>query len=103
MNNPSETKLDGDVQETLFSGSLNSGLLATVLQRGDVRAMVCGHMHANTFAAEYCGVKLCFDGSIGFKTGGKDALRGGRVFELCENDTAHPHTYYVYAKDVIEI
>ncbi len=103
MNNPSETHLDGDAQETLFSGSLNSGLFASVLQRGDVRAMVCGHMHANTFAAEYCGVKLCFDGSIGFKTGGKDALRGGRVFELREDDTAHPITRYVYAKDVIEL
>ena len=101
MNNPNETKLDGDMQETLFTGSLNSGLLATVLQRGDVRAMVCGHMHANTFAAEYCGVTLAFDGSIGFRTGGKDALRGGRVFELREEDTAHPVTRYVYARDVI--
>lgn len=101
MNNPNATKLDGDMQETLFSGSLNSGLLATVLQRGDVRAIVCGHMHANTFSAEYCGVTLAFDGSIGFKTGGKDALRGGRVFELREEDTAHPATRYVYARDVI--
>ena len=91
------------VLEFVFKNSLNSGVFAAALQCGDVRAMVCGHMHANTFAAEYCGVKLCFDGSIGFKTGGKDALRGGRVFELNENDTAHPVTRYVYAKDVIEI
>lgn len=103
MDNPAETHLEGDAQETLFSGSLNSGLIATVLQRGDVRAMVCGHMHANTFSADYCGIKLCFDGSIGFKTGGIDALRGGRVFEINENDTARPATRYVYAKDVIQI
>ena len=103
IDNPDETALVGDIQETLFSGSLNSGVFAAALQRGDVRAMVSGHMHANTFAATYCGMTLAFDGSIGFKTGGVDALRGGRVFELNENDTAHPATRYVYAKDVIEI
>ena len=82
MNNPSETRLCGDTQETLSSGSLNSGLLATVLQRGDVRAMVCGHMHANTFSADYCGIKRCFDGSSYFKTGSKDVLRGRRIFVI---------------------
>jgi hypothetical protein len=103
MDNPADTCLSGDACEVFLSGSLNSGLIATALQRGDVRAMVCGHMHANTFAADYCGIQLCFDGSIGFRTGGLDALRGGRVFELQEKDTSRLTTRYVYAKDVIQI
>lgn len=101
MDNPIDTHLIGDAKETLLSGSLNSGLFAAALQRGDVRAMVCGHMHANTFAADYCGIRLCFDGSIGFRTGGEDALRGGRVFTIYEHDTSHPITSYVYAADVL--
>ena len=101
MDNPTDVGLVGDAEETLYSGSLNSGIVAAALQRGDVRAMVCGHMHANTFAADYCGIKLCFDGSIGFRTGGRDGLRGGRVFTLREDATDAPETRYVYAQDVL--
>ena len=101
MDNPAAVGMVGDMEETLYSGSLNSGVVATALQRGDIRAMVCGHMHADTFAADYCGIKLCFDGSIGYRTGGRDGLRGGRVFEISEGETGDVRTRYVYAQDVI--
>jgi hypothetical protein len=101
MDNPADVALVGDMEETLYSGSLNSGIVAAVLQRGDVRAINCGHMHADTFSADYCGVKLCFDGSIGYRTGGRDALRGGRVYELRQGQTDRIETRYVYARDII--
>lgn len=101
MKNPERTALEGEMPETLFSGSLNSGLLATVLQRGDVRAIVSGHMHEDNFAADYCGVKLCFDGAIGFRGTEADHTRCARVFEICEKETDRIRTHLVYARDVL--
>ncbi len=101
MENPERTALDGEMLETLFSGSLNSGLLATVLQRGDVRAIVSGHMHEDNFAADYCGVKLCFDGAIGFRGTEADHSRCARIFDICEAQTDHIQTHLVYARDVL--
>jgi predicted MPP superfamily phosphohydrolase len=101
MKDPARTSLVGDMPEALFSGSLNSGLLATVLQRGDVRAIVSGHMHEDNFAADYCGVKLCFDGAIGFRGTEADISRCARIFTLCESDTARMDTHIVFAKDVL--
>jgi Icc-related predicted phosphoesterase len=101
MKNPERTALVGDMPETLFTGSLNSGLFATVLQRGDVRAIVSGHMHEDNFAADYCGVKLCFDGAIGFRGTEADITRCARIFTLEESDTARINTHVVFAKDVL--
>ena len=101
MKNPERTNLDGEMPETLFSGSLNSGLLATVLQRGDVRAIVSGHMHEDNFAADYCGVKLCFDGAIGFRGTDADHSRGARIFEINESQTDVIATHFVYARDLL--
>ena len=101
MKNPERTSLEGNALETLFSGSLNSGLLSTVLQRGDVRAIVSGHMHDDNFAAEYCGVKLCFDGAIGFRGTEEDERRCARIFEINEQSTDKIQTHLVYAKEVL--
>ncbi len=101
MKNPERTSLVGNTPETLFSGSLNSGLLATVLQRGDVRAIVSGHMHDDDFSAEYCGVKLCFDGAIGFRGTAADAGRCARIFTVNEAATDRIDTYPVYAHEVL--
>lgn len=101
MKNPERTHLTGDALETLFSGSLNSGLFATVLQRGDVRAIVSGHMHDDNFSAEYCGIKLCFDGSIGFRGTEADIRRCARIFTLNESATDRIDTHLVYARDVL--
>ena len=101
MKNPERTSLEGNALETLFSGSLNSGLLSTVLQRGDVRAIVSGHMHDDNFAAEYCGVKLCFDGAIGFRGTEEDERRCARIFQVNEQSTDRIQTHLVYAKEVL--
>ncbi len=101
MKNPERTSLEGEMPETLFSGSLNSGLFATVLQRGDVRTIVSGHMHEDNFAADYCGVKLCFDGAIGFRGTEADHSRCARIFEIDESATDRIRTHLVYARDVL--
>ena len=101
MKNPERTSLEGNALETLYSGSLNSGLFSTVLQRGDVRAIVSGHMHDDNFAAEYCGVKLCFDGAVGFRGTEEDERRCARIFQVNEQSTDRIQTHLVYAKEVL--
>ena len=101
MKNPERTSLEGNALETLYSGSLNSGLFSTVLQRGDVRAIVSGHMHDNNFAADYCGIKLCFDGAIGFRGTKEDERRCARIFEINEQSTDKIQTHLVYASEVL--
>ena len=101
MKNPERTSLVGDMPETLYSGSLNSGLFAAVLQRGDVKAIVSGHMHDDNFAAEYCGVKLCFDGAIGFRGVEADLGRCARIFTIREDATECIDTHLVFARDVL--
>ena len=53
------------------------------------------------YAADYCGVKLCFDGAIGFRGTEADITRCARIFTLEESDTARINTHVVFAKDVL--
>ena len=87
VDNPEQTGCKGSTVEQMNIGYLNSGLFATVLQRGDVKCIACGHSHEDCFEGEYAGVKMCLDACAGYSPYGIDALRGGRVFVLNE---AHP-------------
>jgi predicted phosphodiesterase len=99
--NPNETGANGSMVEALGLGAVNSGLFATVLQRGDVRLIACGHTHKNSFEGTYCGIKMCYDACAGFSPYGLDDIRGGRVFVLDEHRTSQIKTYMVHAKDYL--
>lgn len=102
MNNPAECGLVGTCDEIPTPGAFNSGLFSTVLQRGDVKAISCGHTHRNDFSATYCGIQLCFDACAGFTAYGLDRIRGGRLFEICEDDPWRIHTRMIHSLDVME-
>ena len=55
-------------------------MFSTLLQRGDVKAICCGHTHENDFDAEYCGIRLLWDACVGYSCYGIDERRGGRLF-----------------------
>jgi len=93
VDNPDMTGLSGDIDERMSLGGMNSGLFATVLQRGDIRAISCGHSHEDSFAAEVCGISVSLDASAGYTPYGKEDLRGGRVFVIDEGDTSAVTTY----------
>ena len=78
--NPEICVREGHYGEALGSTPFNTGLFSTILQRGDVRALSCGHTHLNDFDAEYCGIRLFWDACTGYSCYGDDALRGGRLF-----------------------
>ena len=82
VGNPEETGLRGDADQKIQSGMLNSGCFAAMLQRGDIECIAAGHLHEDTFDAEYAGITLCFDGCAGFTPSSKPGRRGGRVFDI---------------------
>lgn len=98
--NPTETNLEGYCGEAIGNSRMNSGLFATILQRGDVKTVCCGHDHDCNFAAKYCGVTLCYDGALSYNGYNRYSIRGGRVFEIDENDPWNIKTYNVLYKDI---
>lgn len=100
VDNPEYTKGDGSMKETMKIGMFNSGIFSTILQRKDIKCIACGHSHNDSFEGEFCGIKMCLDACAGYSPYGTDELRGGRVFEINENDTSNICTYMVHYKDI---
>lgn len=98
--NPVETGLEGYCGEAIGNSNINTGLFATILQRGDVKTICCGHDHDCNFAAKYCGVTLCYDGALSYNGYNRYSIRGGRVFEIDAKDPWNINTYNVLYKDI---
>lgn len=83
--NPELCVKEGHYDEALGSTPFNTGLFAVLLQRGDIKAVCCGHTHENDFDAEYCGIRLLWDACVGYRCYGVDERRGGRLFVYHED------------------
>ncbi len=94
---PEQCDTVGEYPEHMSLGLFNSGLFATVIQRGDIKVICSGHSHDDTECGKYCGITLCNDGSVGLSCYGKREHKGARVFELCESDPDRVETYFVRA------
>lgn len=100
VDNPEIAGTVGNTDERMSLGGFNSGLFATVLQRGDIRAISCGHSHEDCFEAKLCGISVSLDACGGYSPYGIDSLRGGRIFVIDEKDTAAVTTYMRHYKDL---
>ena len=100
--NPVETNMVGYRGEACGNSPLNSGLFTTILQRGDVKTICCGHDHHNDYDATYCGIKLCMDGGLSYDGYCRSSVRGGRVFEIDENNPWDINTYMVHYIDITD-
>lgn len=98
---PELTQAKGLYEESMQCGVLNSGLYATMLQRGDIEIIAAGHSHEVTLDAIYGGIRLCLDGCAGFTPYGIDELRGGRIFDLYEGKPTETHMIAI--KDYMDI
>ncbi|MBQ1208171.1 MAG: hypothetical protein IIX65_06530, partial [Lachnospiraceae bacterium] len=87
--------------ELMQGGVVNSGIFATMLQRGDVKIIAAGHSHEVTLSGVYGGIRFCLDGCAGFSPYGNDETRGGRIFDLHEDGSYD--TYMVAVKYLIRI
>ena len=99
--NPDICIKEGSFAENLDSTPFNTGLFSTVLQRGDIKAICCGHTHENDFDAEYCGIRLLWDACVGYRCYGVDERRGGRLFVYHENEPDKVETHMVRTIDKI--
>ena len=100
VDNPEYTNSKGSMEEVMSIGMFNSGLFSTILQRQDIKCIACGHSHNDCFEGDFCNIKMCLDACAGYSPYGTDELRGGRVFEIDENDTENIITYMVHYKDL---
>jgi hypothetical protein len=94
----------GERNEDECPGAFNSGMFATLLERGDVKGVFVGHDHVNTYSGNYFGIALGYAPGVGFDTYGlagndKNRLRGARVFLLREDDPNTFETHIVFARD----
>lgn len=99
--NPDTCVKSGCFDEPLDPGAFNSGIFATILQRGDIRTISCAHTHMNDADMEYGGIRLCWDACAGYRCYGTDALRGGRLFTIREDDPWHIETEMIYTWDAV--
>lgn len=90
----------GSMEEIMKIGMFNSGIFSTILQRNDIKCIACGHSHNDCFEGDFCGIKMCLDACAGYSPYGTDKLRGGRIFEIDENNTSKLTTYMVHYKDL---
>ena len=99
--NPEICIKDGNFDERLEAMPFNTGLFTLLLQRGDIKAMCCGHTHRNDFDAEYCGIRLCWDSAVGYRCYGDDEHRGGRLFVYHEDSPETIDTKMIYTLEKI--
>ncbi len=100
--NVQETDFRGTHRESVGSGPVNSGMLATLAQRGDVKTVVVGHDHINDCEGTYLGIRLTYDAGIGYDGYCHGDLRGGRIVDITEADPWNVKTYMVRSADYVE-
>lgn len=74
--------------EPVCSPGVNSGLIASFLERNDVLATFVGHDHNNDYVANYLGkINLIYGRKTGYNAAYKETLeRGARVIVVYENN-----------------
>lgn len=92
---------EGTQMSPICCSKLNSGLFAACLQRGDVKAIFCGHDHKNDFSGVYCGIRLGFDGYLSYCACHVKELRGGRLFEISANAPDRIRTKMIRVMDCL--
>ncbi|HEY3414907.1 MAG TPA: metallophosphoesterase family protein [Armatimonadota bacterium] len=102
-------KIKGDRGEDECPARVNSGLLAAVLERGDVKGIFCGHDHVNNYVGDWLGIQLGYDGAIGYYSyNRKDddpkvaRGRGARVFQIRESDPWKYTTWMRFSDNTTE-
>ena len=96
---PEALEVSGNTSEEYGIGAFNSGVFATLVQRGDVKCILTGHTHINTCSAEYCGIQMCSVGSAGYSAYGEDSLRGGRIVDLWQDEPEKMTTKMAYFRE----
>lgn len=82
------------------SSAYNTGFFEVLRRRGDVKAVVNGHDHANDFMVSYGGIKLCYCSTVSNNAHHDPNILGTRLFIIRESDPADVETYMTYVKNL---
>ena len=82
------------------SSAYNTGFFEVLRRRGDVKAVVNGHDHANDFMVSYGGIKLCYCSTVSTNAHHDPNILGTRLFIIRESDPADVETYMTYVKNL---
>ena len=85
--------------EDVASHTLNSGLFSACVQRGDVKAIFCGHEHENQFSANYMGIMLGYDGFLSYHACHNEDIRGCRLFDISADNPADIKSSILLVRD----
>lgn len=99
--NVAQTGYRGFRREQVGSSPINSGLFSAILQRGDVKTVLCGHEHINDYEGTYCGVKMMYNAGMSYDVYCDDDMRGGRIIDIREDDPWNIETYMVRSADCV--
>ena len=95
------TEVQGSLNEEMCPSRTDTILFETILQLGDVKAIVTGHDHKNDYLYNYKGVKLSSSPNISDLTYFDANYQGARVFDLNASTMDDIPTYVTYLKDAI--
>lgn len=99
--NVAQTGYCGFRREQVGSSPINSGLFSAILQRGDVKTVLCGHDHINDYEGTYCGIKMVYDAGMSYDVNCDDDMQGGRIVDISEDDPWNVTTYMVRSADCV--
>ena len=102
LKNKTECGTVGKQGEPIGAPEANSGLLQACYERGDVKAIICGHDHLNDFQGVYMGITLAYTPTIGAPIPNylDKSITGARIVEIDQNDPFNCITYMRYAKNI---
>ena len=92
----------GERNENICSSTIDTNLLETVLERGDVKAIVTGHDHVNDYMYNYKGVKLASSPNFSDLTYTDASVQGARVFDLNLTTINNVTTYVSYIAERLD-
>ena len=86
----------GGVNESIHSSEIDTTLLETIFDVGNIKAIVTGHDHINDYAINYKGVKLISAPNISDLTYYTESIQGSRVLDLNASKIDNIHTCVEY-------
>lgn len=97
VNNP-EIVLDasGGVNESMCPSEVDTNLLETIFELGNIKAIVTGHDHVNDYMFNYKGVKLTSSPNLSDLTYYNVVFQGSRAFDLNTSTLDNIPTYVEY-------
>lgn len=106
IKNKTKTGFTGKQGEAVCAPEVNGGLFQACYERGDVKALICGHDHVNDFSGKYMGITMAYTPTAGARiyngsTPYFDLNQiGARIVEIDQNNPFAFTTYMSYVKDL---